>query len=77
MSIWVRNTKGRLETFETEIGSLLDSPPSSPTPSKMAEERGHDHEEQRITMYQLLHPTQTSIPSCIMFPPTAPHVEIK
>jgi hypothetical protein len=28
-------------------------------------------------MYQLLHPTQSSIPSCIMFPPNAPHVEIK
>ena len=30
-----------------------------------------------MTMYQLLHPTQSSIPSCIMFPPNAPHVEIK
>uniref|UniRef100_A0A2N9I3P0 RNA-directed DNA polymerase n=1 Tax=Fagus sylvatica TaxID=28930 RepID=A0A2N9I3P0_FAGSY len=30
-----------------------------------------------MTMYQLLHPTQSSIPSCIMFPSNAPHVEIK
>ena len=28
-------------------------------------------------MYELLHPTQSSIPSYIMFPPNAPHVEIK
>ena len=28
-------------------------------------------------MFELLHPTQGSIPSCIMFPPTAPHMEIK
>jgi hypothetical protein len=28
-------------------------------------------------MYQLLHPTQSSILSCIMFPLNAPHVEIK
>jgi hypothetical protein len=28
-------------------------------------------------MYQLLHPTQSFIPSCIMFPLNAPHVEIK
>uniref|UniRef100_A0A2N9EFX0 Retrotransposon gag domain-containing protein n=1 Tax=Fagus sylvatica TaxID=28930 RepID=A0A2N9EFX0_FAGSY len=34
-------------------------------------------EAPRMTMYQLLHPTQSSIPSCIMFPPNAPHVEIK
>ena len=28
-------------------------------------------------MYELLHPTQNSILSCIMFPPNAPHVELK
>ena len=28
-------------------------------------------------MYELLHPTQSSISSCIMFPPNAPHAEIK
>ena len=28
-------------------------------------------------MYQLLHPTQSSILSCNMFPLNAPHVEIK
>ena len=28
-------------------------------------------------MYKLLHPTQSSIPSCIMFPHHAPYVEIK
>uniref|UniRef100_A0A2N9G4W6 Retrotransposon gag domain-containing protein n=1 Tax=Fagus sylvatica TaxID=28930 RepID=A0A2N9G4W6_FAGSY len=43
----------------------------------MAEERGAQPEAPRMTMYQLLHPTQSSIPSCIMFPPNAPHVEIK
>uniref|UniRef100_A0A2N9GMM6 Retrotransposon gag domain-containing protein n=1 Tax=Fagus sylvatica TaxID=28930 RepID=A0A2N9GMM6_FAGSY len=30
-----------------------------------------------MIMYQLLHPTQSFIPSCIMFPPNTPHVEIK
>ena len=34
-------------------------------------------EAPRRTMFELLHPTQGSIPSCIMFPPTAPHMEIK
>uniref|UniRef100_A0A2N9IRU3 Retrotransposon gag domain-containing protein n=1 Tax=Fagus sylvatica TaxID=28930 RepID=A0A2N9IRU3_FAGSY len=29
-----------------------------------------------MTMYQLLPLTQSSIPSCIMFPPNAPHVEM-
>uniref|UniRef100_A0A2N9FD69 Retrotransposon gag domain-containing protein n=1 Tax=Fagus sylvatica TaxID=28930 RepID=A0A2N9FD69_FAGSY len=43
----------------------------------MAKERGAQPEAPRMTMYQLLHPTQSSIPSCIMFPPNAPHVEIK
>ena len=28
-------------------------------------------------MYELLHPMQNSVPSCIMFPPNAPHVELK
>jgi hypothetical protein len=39
MSVWVRNSKGRLETFETLFGSLFDTPTSSPTSSIMAEER--------------------------------------
>uniref|UniRef100_A0A2N9IJV0 Retrotransposon gag domain-containing protein n=1 Tax=Fagus sylvatica TaxID=28930 RepID=A0A2N9IJV0_FAGSY len=43
----------------------------------MAEEKGAQPEAPRMTMYQLLHPTRSSIPSCIMFPPNAPHVEIK
>uniref|UniRef100_A0A2N9IMW2 RNA-directed DNA polymerase n=1 Tax=Fagus sylvatica TaxID=28930 RepID=A0A2N9IMW2_FAGSY len=43
----------------------------------MAEERVIPPKAPRMTMYQLLHPTQSSIPSCIMFPPNAPHVEIK
>uniref|UniRef100_A0A2N9GCZ7 Retrotransposon gag domain-containing protein n=1 Tax=Fagus sylvatica TaxID=28930 RepID=A0A2N9GCZ7_FAGSY len=43
----------------------------------MAEERGAQPEAPRMTMYQLLHPTQSSIPSCIIFPPNAPHMEIK
>ena len=43
----------------------------------MAKERVVQPEAPRMTMYQLLHPTQNSIPSCIMFPLNAPHVEIK
>uniref|UniRef100_A0A2N9FMY2 Reverse transcriptase/retrotransposon-derived protein RNase H-like domain-containing protein n=1 Tax=Fagus sylvatica TaxID=28930 RepID=A0A2N9FMY2_FAGSY len=39
----------------------------------MPEERVVQPEAPRMTMYQLLHPTQSSIPSCIMFPPNAPH----
>ena len=57
MSVWVRNSKGRLETFETLFGSLFDTPTSSPTPSVMAEERGAEPKAPRMTMYQLLHPT--------------------
>ena len=59
------------------FGSLFDTPTSSPTSSIMAEERVVQPETPRMTMYQLLHPTQSSIPACIMFPPNAPHVEIK
>ena len=79
MSVWVRNSKGRLETSEAFFGSLFDTPTSSTTSSIMAEKRERlvPPEAPRRTMYQLLHPTQSSIPSCIMFPPNAPHVEIK
>uniref|UniRef100_A0A2N9I9P2 Uncharacterized protein n=1 Tax=Fagus sylvatica TaxID=28930 RepID=A0A2N9I9P2_FAGSY len=79
MSVWFRNSKGKLETSEAFFGSLFDTPTSSTTSSIMAEERERvvPPEVPRRTMYQLLHPTQSSIPSCIMFPPNAPHVEIK
>jgi hypothetical protein len=79
MSIWVKNSKGRLETSEVFFGSLFDTPTSSPTSSIMAEEREEvvPHEAPRRTMYELLHLTQSSIPSCIMFSPNAPHMEIK
>ena len=39
ISVWVRNSKGRQETFETFFGSLFDTPTSSPTSSIMAEEK--------------------------------------
>uniref|UniRef100_A0A2N9H9X5 Retrotransposon gag domain-containing protein n=1 Tax=Fagus sylvatica TaxID=28930 RepID=A0A2N9H9X5_FAGSY len=77
LSLTMMKIGGRLETFETLFGSLFDTPTSSPTSSIMAEERVIPPEAPRMTMYQLLHPTQSSIPSCIMFPPNAPHVEIK
>uniref|UniRef100_A0A2N9GF34 Integrase catalytic domain-containing protein n=1 Tax=Fagus sylvatica TaxID=28930 RepID=A0A2N9GF34_FAGSY len=43
----------------------------------MGDDTDSNHEGNRKTMYDLLHPTQSSIPSCIMFPPNAPHVELK
>ena len=43
----------------------------------MGDETRNNHEENRRTMYELLRPTQNSIPSCIMFPRNAPHVELK
>ena len=59
MSIWVKNSKGRLETCEVFFGSLFDTPTSSPTSSIMAEEREGvvPHEAPRMTMYELLHLT--------------------
>ena len=59
MSVWVRNSKGRLETFEVFFGSLFDTPTSSLTSSIMAEERegAVSPKAPRRTMYQLLHPT--------------------
>jgi hypothetical protein len=60
MSVWVRNSKGRLETSESLFGSLFDTPTSSSTSSIMAEERVVQPEAPRMTMYQLLHPTQSS-----------------
>jgi hypothetical protein len=77
MSVWVRNSKGRLETSETFFRSLFDTLTNSPTSSTMAEEREAHPNEHKRTMYELLHPTQSSIPLCIMFPPNTPHVEIK
>jgi hypothetical protein len=77
MSIWVRNEKGRLEIFETYFANLFDTPTSSPKSSTMGDDTDSNHEGNRKTMYDLLHPTQSSIPSCIMFPPNAPHVELK
>ena len=81
MSIWVRNKKGRLENFETYFGNLFDTPSPSPSPSPsssiMGDETRNNHEENRRTIYELLHPTQISVPSCIMFPSNAPHVELK
>ena len=60
MSIWVRNKKGRLEIFETYFGNLFDTPSPSPSPSSSitGDETHNNHEENRRTMYELLHPTQ-------------------
>ena len=77
MSIWVRNERGRLEILETYFGNLFDTPLPSPSSSIMGDETRNNHEENRRIMYELLHPTQNSVPSCIMFPPNAPHVELK
>ena len=79
MSVWVRNSKGRLKTFEAFFGTLFDTPTSLPTSSIMAKERERvvQPETPKRTMYELLHPTQSSISSCIMFSPNAPHGEIK
>jgi small-conductance mechanosensitive channel len=57
MSVWVRNSKGRLETSEAFFGSLFDTPTSSATSFIMAEERVVQPEAPKMTMYQLLHPT--------------------
>ena len=43
----------------------------------MGDETRNNHEESRRTMYELLHPTQNFVLSCIMFPLNAPHVELK
>ena len=75
MSIWVRNERGRLEIFETYFGNLFDTP--SPSSSIMSDETRNNHEENKRTMYELLHPTQNFVLSCIMFQPNAPHVELK
>ena len=43
----------------------------------MGDETHNNHDENRRTMYELLHPTQNYVPSCILFPPNAPHVKLK
>ena len=43
----------------------------------MGDETHNNHEENKRAMYELLHPTQNFVPSCIMFPPNAPHVQLK
>ena len=77
MSIWVRNKRGRSKNFETYFGNLFDTPSPSPSSSIMGDEIRNNHEENRRTMYELLHPIENSVPSCIMFPPNTPHVELK
>ena len=77
MSIWVRKKKGKLEIFEAYFGNLFDTPSPSPSSSIMGDETCNIYEENRRTMYELLHPTQNFVPSCIMFPPNASHVELK
>ena len=77
MSTCVRNKRGRLEIFEAYFGNLFDTPSLSPSSSIMGDETRNNHEENRRTMYEFLHPTQNSVPSCIMFPPNAPHVKLK
>ena len=77
MSIWVRNERGRLEIFEAYFGNLFDTRLPSPSSSIMGDETCNNHEENRKTMYELLHPTQNYVPSCIMFPPNSSHVELK
>ena len=77
MSIWVRSKRGRLENFETYFGNLFDTLLSSPSSSIMGDNTHNNHDENKRTMYELLHPTQNYVPSCIMFPPNAPDVELK
>ena len=48
-----------------------------PSSSIMGDETHNNHDENKRTMYELLHPTQNYVPSCILFPPNAPHVELK
>ena len=57
MSIWVRNKRGGLEIFETYFGNLFDTPLPSPSSSIMGDETRNNHEENRRTMYELLHLT--------------------
>ena len=75
MSIWVKNKRGRLKNFETYFGNIFDTP--SPSSSIIGDETHNNHDENRRTMSELLHSTQNFVPSCIMFPPNAPHVELK
>ena len=77
MSIWVKNKRSKLENFETYFGNLFDTPSPLPSSSIMGDETHNNHYENRRIMYELLHPTQNYVASCIMFPPNAPHVEVK
>ena len=43
----------------------------------MGDETHNNHYENRRIMYELLHPTQNYVPSCIMFSLNATHVEVK
>ena len=53
MTVWVRNSKGKLETSEAFFGRLFDTPTSSLTSSIMAQEREGlvPPEAPRRTMY--------------------------
>ena len=42
----------------------------------MVDETHNNKDENKRTMYELLHPTQNYVPSCIMFPPNAPQLEL-
>ena len=61
MSIWVRNKRGKLENFETCFGNLFETPLASPSSSIMGDEAHNNHDDNRRTMYELLHPTQNFV----------------
>ena len=67
ISTCVRNKRGRLEIFEAYFCNLFDTPSPSPSSSIMGDETRNNHEKNRRIMYELLHPTQNSVSSCIMF----------
>ena len=61
ISIWVRNKRGKLENFETCFGNLFETPLASPSSSIMGDEAHNNHDDNRRTMYELLHPTQNFV----------------
>ena len=61
MSIWVRNKRGKLENFETCFGNLFETPLASPSSSIMGDEAHNNHDDNKRTMYKLLHPTQNFV----------------
>ena len=66
----------RTEEESSDSENIFENPFS--TPSATSAHNMSEYERQpRRTLEEYRHPTRTATPSCIMFPPNAPHIDFR